>query len=186
MALTYDQAFERVIGHEGGYTDDPRDRGNWTSGVIGKGELKGTNFGISAMTYPNLDIKNITLQQAKDIYKVDFWNRVHGEELHNAVAYQLFDAAINHGVGNAIRLLQRALGVADDGRVGPVTLTAAKTIDTNDLLLKFNAQRIHFYTRISTFNTYGRGWMRRIADNLSYAADDYTAPWHEHVAVEAP
>ena len=67
--LTFDQAFERLIGHEGNFTNDKDDRGNWTTGIIGKGQLKGTKYGISAMTYPQLDIKNLTLDQAKQIYK---------------------------------------------------------------------------------------------------------------------
>ena len=183
--MNYDDAFARVIGHEGKFQADYHDRGNWTSGVIGQGNLKGTKYGISAMSYPNLDIRNLTLEQAKDIYYRDFWKRVHGEELHDAIAYQLFDAAINHGIGNAIRMLQRAVDVADDGRVGPLTLGAVRKTDVNDVLMKFNAQRIRFFTRISTFNRYGRGWMNRVADNLNYAADDYTAPWHEHVEVDA-
>ena len=67
----FDNAFDRVIGHEGGFTDDPLYRGNWTSGVCGVGECKGTKYGLAAMTYPILDIRNLTLNQAKDIYKRD-------------------------------------------------------------------------------------------------------------------
>lgn len=181
--MNYDTAFERVIGHEGNFQNDPQDRGNWTSGVIGQGENKGTKFGISAMSYPDEDIRNLTLDRAKEIYYEDFWLRVSGDELHNAIAYQLFDSAINHGIGNAVRMLQRAVGVADDGRVGPITLRAVRAQSTDDVLKRFNAQRIRFFTRISTFDRFGRGWMRRVADNLDYAADDYTAPWHTHLEV---
>lgn len=181
--MNYDEAFQRVIGHEGGLSLDRGDRGNWTTGVIGQGELKGTKYGISAMSYPHLDIKNLTLDEAKAIYYEDFWLRVKGDELHAALAYQLFDSAINHGIGNAIRILQRAVGVADDGRVGPLTLQAVRERGTDDTLKLFNAERIRFFVNISTFDRYGRGWMRRVADNLTYAADDYTAPWNEHVDV---
>lgn len=181
--MTYEEAFQRVIGHEGRYQKDPSDRGNWTTGTIGKGELKGTKYGISAMSYPHLDIENLTLEDAKLIYRRDFWERVSGEELHNALSFQLFDAAINHGTGNAIRILQRAVGVADDGRMGPITHGAVRERGIDDVLKLFNAYRIKFYTNISTFSKYGRGWMNRVADNLIYAADDFTAPWHEHVDV---
>lgn len=179
--MNYDEAFKRVIGHEGVLSLDPKDRGNWTTGVIGQGELKGTKYGISAMSYPHLDIKNLTLGEAKAIYYEDFWKRVKGDKLHSALSYQLFDSAINHGVGNAVRFLQRAVDTADDGQVGPYTLEAVKARGTDDVLKLFNAERIRFFVKISTFDRYGRGWMRRVADNLSYAADDYTAPWHEHV-----
>lgn len=183
--MNYDEAFSRVIGHEGAFQNDRNDRGNWTTGVIGKGELKGTKYGISAMSYPDLDIRNLTLQQAKDIYYRDFWLRVEGDSLHDALVYQLFDAAINHGAGNAIRMLQRAVGVLDDGSFGPITRKAIKRRGIDDTLKLFNAQRIRFFTRLSTFRLYGAGWMNRVAQNLEYAADDYTAPWYEHVTLRA-
>lgn len=181
--MDYDTAFLRVVGHEGKFQNDRQDRGNWTSGVIGQGELKGTKYGISAMSYPNEDIRNLTLERAKEIYYEDFWLRVSGDELHDALAYQLFDAAINHGIGNAVRMLQRAVGVADDGRMGPITRGAVQSEGVDNVLKKFNAERIRFFTNISTFDRYGRGWMRRVADNLYYAADDYNAPWYTYLDV---
>lgn len=181
--MNFDIAFDRLIGHEGRFTDDPDDRGNWTSGQIGVGQLKGTKFGISAMSYPDLDIKNLTVADAKLLYRQDFWDRVLGGQLHNAVVYQLFDAAVNHGIGNAIRILQRALDIAEDGAMGPLTHAAIRRTETNDLLILFNAKRIRFYTKLSTFKKYGGGWSNRVATNLEYAADDYTAPWHEHLEV---
>ena len=176
--MNYDIAFERVIGHEGKFQNDPKDRGNWTSGKIGTGELKGTKYGISAMSYPDEDIENLTLERAKFLYRRDFWDRVAGDDLHSALVYQLFDSAINHGIGNAIRILQRAVGVADDGYMGPVTHDAVLERGIDDVLKLFNAKRIRFFTKISTFDRFGRGWMNRVAYNLEYAADDYTAPWH--------
>lgn len=170
--MNYDEAFNRVIGHEGKYQCDRNDRGNWTSGIVGRGQLKGTKYGISAMSYPSLDIKNLTLTQAKDIYRKDFWQRVKGDELHFALAYQLFDSAVNHGIGNAIRFLQRAVGVIDDGQVGSITLGAINRMPVNDILKLFNAERIEFSTRISTFGRYGSGWMNRVAQNLRYASKD--------------
>lgn len=183
--MIYDVAFARVIGHEGKFQNDRNDRGNWTTGVIGSGELKGTNYGISAMSYPNEDIRNLTLERAKELYYRDFWLRVSGGDLHDALVYQLFDSAINHGIGNAIRILQRAVGVLDDGDMGPMTHKAIIDRGTDDTLKLFNAKRIRFFTRLSTFKLYGAGWMNRVAQNLEYAADDYTAPWYEHVELRA-
>lgn len=179
--MNYDIAFKRLIGHEGKFQDNPNDRGNWTGGGINEGKLKGTKYGISAMSYPHLDIRNLTLEQAKEIYYEDFWLPVKGDELHPALSYQLFDSAVNHGSGNAIRFLQRAVGVADDGRIGPITLKVVKHAGVDDTLKLFNAERIRFFVKLSTFDTFGRGWMRRVADNLTYAADDYTAPWYGQV-----
>lgn len=181
--MSYDKMFKRLVGHEGNFQDDPNDRGNWTTGKIGVGELKGTKYGISAMSYPNEDIKNLTLNRAKELYHRDFWSRFDGDDLHIALAYQLFDAAVNHGPGNAVRILQRGVGVADDGDIGPVTKGAIDLHGVDDTLKLFNAERIEFFTKLSTFDRYGRGWMRRVAQNLRYAADDYTAPWYEHLEI---
>jgi lysozyme family protein len=164
--MTFDEAFDLVIEHEGGFTDNSKDRGNWTTGVTGKGELKGTKFGISAMTYPRLDIKNLTLQQAKNIYRVDFWLRSHCDELPKELAFDVFDLAVNSGVRTAIKLLQRSVGVNDDGWFGPQTRGAIRGLNGHVLHKKFNAQRLFFLADISTFNTFGRGWVRRVASNL--------------------
>lgn len=172
MKVNFDTAFERVIGHEGKFQNNPKDRGNWTTGIVGQGELKGTKFGISAMSYPDLDIKNLTIDQAKVIYKRDFWDRAKADQYHGAIAYQLFDMAINHGNGNAIRMLQRAAGVADDGKVGNVTLGAINAMNLNNVLMRLNAQRIRFMTKLSTWSEFGAGWANRVAGNLEYGAVD--------------
>lgn len=161
MRENFDKSFELLIGHEGGFQADRRDRGNWTTGVIGKGELKGTKFGVSAMSYPNLDIKNLTLAQAKDIYLRDFWNAVRADELPSGVDYLVFDAAVNHGPAQAIRFLQIAAGAGVDGKFGPQTLAAVKRRDSLRLIEEFGAQRQMFWTRISTWKHYGLGWTRR-------------------------
>lgn len=173
--INFDVAFSRLISHEGDFTDDPRDDGNWTGGKQGRGELKGTKFGIAANTYPHLDIKNLTLAQAKSIYKEDFWD-VLGDDAHPSLRFQLFDAAVNHGHSNAVRFLQRAIGVADDGAFGNVSKTALKNMQCanghNDILLKFNGYRFRFWASLKTFDTFGRGWVRRGAENLLLAAED--------------
>ena len=137
--MTFDQAFERLIGHEGKFTDNPKDDGNWTGGKQGRGELRGTKYGIAANSYPHLDIKNLTLDEAKAIYLEDFWDVI--GQAHGAVKFQLFDAAVNHGRGNAVRILQRAVRAADDGAWGPLSQAALDRMETisghNDVLLRF-------------------------------------------------
>lgn len=168
----FEIAFTRTIGNEGGYKRDPQDRGDWTSGVIGKGELKGTKYGISAMSYPDLDIKNLTLEQAKEIYFKDWWQKLKLASYPKAMPFQLFDAAINHGWHNAAEILQRAIGVKDDGVIGKVTMAKLAMLDNNDVLMLFLAERLEFMTNIRTWGTKGRGWARRIAQNLRYASQD--------------
>jgi lysozyme family protein len=150
----FDQAFDKTVGHEGGYANDPRDPG---------GETK---YGISKRAYPALDIKSLTLADAKAIYKRDYWDRAQCDKLPLGLAFDVFDAAVNSGPGQAIRWLQRAVGVADDGVVGPLTLAAVKRLESEALQARYSGQRLDFMTRLSTWDTFGRGWARRIAANL--------------------
>lgn len=158
--MNFDLAFDRLIAHEGGYVNDPQDPG---------GE---TQWGISKRSYPQLDIKRLTRDDAKAIYRRDFWDRIQGDALHDGVAFQVFDTAVNSGIETAVRMLQRALGVADDGHFGPASRAAAKAMSEADQIMRFNAERIDFYTRLTTFERFGKGWVRRVAANLRYGAID--------------
>jgi lysozyme family protein len=170
--MTFDEAFDRLIGHEGSFSEDPRDPGNWTSGRVNVGQLKGTKFGIAANTYGDLDIRNLTLEQSKAIYYRDWWLKAGADELHPAIVFQMWDFAVNAGMGTAKRALQHAAGVAVDGQVGPLTIAAVKAAALNDILLRFNAFRLRHYTSLSTWMTYGKGWTNRTAGQLDYAAKD--------------
>lgn len=150
----FDQCFDKLIAHEGGYVSHEKDPG---------GE---TNWGISKRSYPQVDIKNLTRDAAKAIYKTDFWDRAQCDRLPPTLAYLLFDAAVNSGIGQAIRFLQRAIGTADDGVLGPLTLAAVQRFDAESLCARFLGQRLDFMTRLSTFDYFGKGWSRRIADQL--------------------
>ena len=153
--MNFDAAFDKLVGHEGGYSNDPRDPG---------GETK---FGISKRSYPHLDIHSLTLADAKTIYKRDFWGRAQCDKLHPDLAFDLFDGAVNSGIGQAIRWLQRAVGVADDGVVGPLTLASInRENDTSAIRARYNGHRLDFMTRLSTWDVFGKGWARRIASNL--------------------
>ena len=162
--MNFDKAFEIIIGHEGSFTDDPRDRGNWTTGIIGKGELKGTKYGIASHAYPALDIYNLTLNQAKDIYKPDYWDAVEAESIPGAARLMVFDCAVNTGVTIAKKLLQRAVGTKDDGVIGPKTRAAIS--NTPDLAMKFAGFWLQYYTDLPGWPTYGKGWTRRVANDL--------------------
>lgn len=170
--LTFDEAYARLHKAEGGFSLDRKDPGNWTGGRVGVGKLLGTKYGIAANTYPDVDIKNLTPAQAKAIYYRDWWLKAGGEHFHAAIIYQLWDFAVNSGMSNAKRKLQKAAGVTDDGIIGPVTISIVRAMDLNDLLFLFNAEKIEFYTSLTTWPTYGKGWMNRTAMNLRYCASD--------------
>lgn len=157
-------AFLEALGfthrEEGGYSDDAVDPGNWTGGKQGAGELRGTKYGISAKSYPTLDIRNLTLNDAREIYLRDFWVPIRGDDLPRAWRVAVFDTAVNLGVPRTIPMMQDALGVMVDGRIGPRTIAAAQSAD-NRKLARFFARRVKWYAELSTFDRYWDGWLTR-------------------------
>lgn len=151
---TFDESFEILIGHEGGYVNDPNDPG---------GETK---YGISKRSYPHEDIACMTLERAKEIYKRDFWDRCCCDELPQELAFQVFDAAVNSGVRRAVRWLQNAVGVTSDGVCGAITLDAARAIDPYQAAARLNGYRLLFMCNLPTWKHFSRGWAKRIAENL--------------------
>lgn len=155
---------ERILAHEGGFVDHPADPGGATN--LGITERVARAHGYKGA------MRSLPRATAIAIYRRGYWDAVKGDQLPPAVAFQVFDAAVNHGPGNAIRWLQRAVGVANDGRIGPITLGRTLSLPPTDVVLRFLAERVKFYTDLSTFPTFGRGWMRRVAGNLRHAAED--------------
>lgn len=168
--MTFDEAFDLLLGHEGEYSTDVSDPGNWTGGRVGLGEMKGTKWGISAKSYPHLDIKDLTKADAKKIYRDDFWGVIRGDELPPKLRFHAFDAAVNSGPGWATIWLQRAIGAAVDGKLGSVTLATAHRADPLAAAVLLNTERLLFMTSAVGWSTQGKGWARRIANNLKLAA----------------
>lgn len=158
--MNFAEAIERILDHEGGYVNHPADPG---------GETK---WGISKRSYPGVDIRNLTREGAKALYELDFWSPTASKIEDRALCFQVLDAAVNHGMGNAVRFLQRALGVADDGHFGPVGTAALKAQDPRDVHLLFMAERFEFWARLKAFDQFGRGWTLRGAANLRFLAKD--------------
>ena len=155
--MTFDEAFRILIGHEGGYVYDPRDLG---------GETK---FGISKRAYPFEDIRGLTIERARAIYYRDYWIRSGCERVPEAMRFDLFDTAVNSGLSRAVRLLQLAARVEDDGEIGPVTLKALRNADPEGLKARFNGYRLDFLNNLAEWPAFGRGWAQRIAENLMRA-----------------
>jgi lysozyme family protein len=147
--MSFDRAIPLVLRFEGGYVNDPRDPG---------GE---TNYGISKRAYPNLDIRNLTVAQASAIYRRDYWTPLRCDDLPWPLSLAVFDAAVNQGTQPAAVMLQRVLGVAQDGRLGPVTLRAAARAGP-DACANYLAERAMRYFGTRNFDRFGRGWLRRI------------------------
>ena len=150
----FDKAIEKTLVNEGGYVNDPSDRG---------GETK---YGISKRSYPSVDIKNLTEAGAKEIYKRDYWDRLRADEIKSQkVAFELFDTAVNMGVRTASKLIQGCVGVHPDGVIGNITLQAINKTDEELLLLRFKLAKIARYAYLAEKRPANRkfllGWINR-------------------------
>ena len=157
MTSDFDRAFEKLIGHEGGYVNDPHDRG---------GETK---YGISKRSYPRLNIKALTLSDAKTIYKRDYWDRAQGDKMEWPLNFNVFDGAVNSGVSASNKWLQQAVGLsgkAVDGKVGPITMGEVKKHNPVALTARYCGERLEGMADMKTWANHGKGWARRIAKNL--------------------
>ncbi len=162
--------FAFTIGAEGGYACGPADPGNWTGGVAGQGEMRGTKFGISAAAYPTLDIASLTQQEAQEIYHRDYWTVLQGDALPLSVALVTFDAAVNAGQRQAVIWLQQAAKARQDGVLGTATLAALDTGNALQIAQEALVRRLDYSTRLSGWKNFGLGWSRRFIALASAAA----------------
>lgn len=162
--MRFDDAFAVLIGHEGVLSMNANDKGNWTGGAVGLGELKGTKYGISAASYPDEDILHLTLARAKQIYRRDYWAPI--EALPPSVRFDVFDMAVNSGVRRAIETLQGVVAVAQDGVIGPVTVYAVNSMSSARVRARFEGARLEYLADLTSWPAFGRGWCKRIAKNL--------------------
>lgn len=157
--MNFDTAFHRLLGHEGGFVDHPSDPGGATCWGVTERVARDNGY-QGAM-------RDLPVALAKKIYRAKYWDAVRAEDLPAAVRYEMFDAAVNSGTGQATRWLQRAVGVADDGRLGPITIAAAHAADGQLVARCMLGQRLRFMTDLSTWPTFGKGWARRISELLT-------------------
>jgi len=174
MKENFDASFERVIKAEGGYVNDPDDRG---------GE---TNFGVTIGAWGEYlgreikpgEMKALTKETVKPFYRAMYWDKVKGDDLPLAVDYSVFDFAVNAGVSRAAKFLQRAVGAVDDGVIGSGTLGRVAKTDTSKLLENFAEQKQRFYQGLATNNPsqqkFLKGWLARV-DHVKSAADSMLA-----------
>lgn len=159
--LNVNEALKIILPLEAGFTLDPDDPGNWTGGRKGVGELKGTNYGISAMSFPDLDIKNLTIADVEPIYREKYWQPCGASYATWPLKLFLFDAAINQGVSASIKMAQKVLKLQQDGILGRNTKAALAKANrwTATQYMTARAQR---YMGTRNYDKYGRGWLNRI------------------------
>lgn len=180
-----------VVSVEGGFTQDPKDRGNWTTGVIGQGELKGTKYGISAMSYPTVDIKNLSQDQATALYIMDYVNKPGFDGvilLSPAVGHKVVDAGVNVGSARSSRWFQQSLNslsrdgkdypkITVDGKIGTGSINAYASLQrvrgkvkACELVIKLiDSQQGSHYMSLTGSPQYIPGWIDHRVGNVSLA-----------------
>jgi lysozyme family protein len=151
-------AFDKLLKHEGGYSDHAADPGGKTR--YGVTEAVAREFGYRG------DMRELPIDLAQRIYKERYWDAVQAENLPPDVRYIVFDGAVNSGVVQSVKWLQRACGVHDDGVIGSVTIRAASTLHAEGLKRRILAQRLRFMAKLPNWPAFSRGWANRICDLL--------------------
>ena len=157
MKSNFEECMARLLAHEGGYVWHAEDPG---------GE---TNFGVTRAVYEQYvgrqvmdgEMKGLTHDDVYPIYKENYWDRVRGDDLPSGVDWAVFDFCVNSGVSRSAKALQRIVGVEQDGGIGPMTLQAIAEMEPADIIEQMHHMRDGFYRSLSTFDTFGRGWIRR-------------------------
>ena len=162
--MSFETVVHMVLEHEGGYVNHPSDPG---------GETK---YGISKRAYPDVDIAELTEDDAADIYKRDYWDRIKGDDLPVGVACVVMDYAVNSGISRASKALQSVCGIANgDGIIGPASLnavwTTVKNTSEEDVITAVTEQRQGFIRALSIYDTFGKGWERRIEETRAKAME---------------
>ena len=165
----FDAALAHIIEMEGGWTNDPHDPGGPTNLGITLGVFAAwKNATLTDTNRESLidELKRLDAASARPIYYKRYWVPSRAAELPPQIALIHFDAAVNHGVANAARMLQQALSVADDGEIGPETLSAARTRSIEETVRRYADIRRARYRSLSHFWRFGRGWLRRVDRTL--------------------
>jgi lysozyme family protein len=153
MNYSFDQYFRWLLPWEGTvYENVPGDPGG------------PTKYGIDQRSHPTVNIRALTKDKAKEIYRTDYWRAIAGDQLQTRTAWAVMDSAVNCGTKQAVRWLQRALNVEDDGRLGPVTLAAAAASPDGPVAMSVLRQRGDHYLALGKrpqFRKFLKGWMNR-------------------------
>ena len=162
----FEKCLEIILHHEGGYVNHPKDPG---------GE---TNLGVTKRVYEEWggtkDMKDLTVEDVAPIYKKNYWDRVRGDDLPNGLDLCIFDFGVNAGTGRAARMIQTMIGTVADGGIGPMTLQALANYEEEvggvaEVIKDYQKQRQKYYESLSTFETFGRGWTRRVDETTELA-----------------
>lgn len=165
--MNFEEALEHVLKHEGGFVNHKLDKG----GI--------TNLGVTIAVWEEWigrkssedEMRNLKPEDVAPLYKKMYWDRVKGDDLPSGVNYCVFDAAVNSGTGRAAKWLQEAVGAVPDGAIGAKTLAKVASHDADSLVNAYCDVRLNFLKGLKTFDTFGKGWSRRVEGVRQTALD---------------
>ena len=174
MKDNWNEFFEMLIHHEGGFSDDVRDSGNKEDGHGNQGS---TMLGVTAYNWakwtgkpaPKDVMRKLTKEDVKPLYKKNYWDTCSCDDLPSGLDISIADLSVNAGKSRASKILQRILGVFQDGAIGKQTLTAVANFDPQELVEKYYDGREGFYKSLNDYKIYGKGWSRRNKETLEKA-----------------
>jgi lysozyme family protein len=159
MDRNFARALSLVLKHEGGWSDHPADPGGATmKGVTLENFRRYVKPGAT-----KADLRKITDEQLSTVYRKFYWDAVSASDLPDGVDYAVFDFAVNSGPSRAAKYLQKAVGVAQDGKVGPQTIKAAQSKVYSAVINDICDARMKFLMGLSTWKTFGKGWTSRVS-----------------------
>ena len=169
MKENYQKCLEMILHHEGGYVNHPKDPGGMTNlGVTKRVYEDWVGYSVSEHT-----MQNLTKEDVAPIYEKNYWGRVKGDELPNGLDLCVFDFCVNAGTRRAAKYLQSMVGAARDGAIGPNTLRQVNEyIEVKGLqatIQTYQTNRQRYYEKLKTFETFGRGWTRRVEETTAEA-----------------
>lgn len=167
MKENFDKCLAMLLKHEGGYVNHPKDPGGRT------------NLGVTQRVYEEFvgrdvsesEMRSLTEADVAPLYKANYWDKVKGDDLPSGVDWSVFDWAVNSGTKRSAKALQRAVGAAADGAVGPKTLAKVTATDPKVVIIGMHETRQKFYEGLKTFDTFGKGWTRRNQETLEQALE---------------
>ena len=167
MKVNYDKCLETILHHEGGYVNHPKDPG---------GE---TNLGVTKKVYQEhggtKDMKDLLVEDVAPIYKKGYWDKMKCDDIPSGLDLCLFDFGVNAGPGRAAKFLQQMIGTTVDGGIGPNTLAKLEEYirenGEHEAVNKYQEMRQKYYEQLSTFDTFGKGWTRRVQETTKLALD---------------
>jgi lysozyme family protein len=158
MNSNFENVLSLVLRDEGGFSNDPRDPG----GMTNLGVTKRVWEAFVGHPVDEGAMRALTPADVGPLYRQNYWNRVHGDDLPAGVDYAVMDFAVNSGTSRAAKTLQRACGVNDDGAIGQQTLDAVGAADPITLIDAVCDGRLAFLQTLPTFGTFGNGWTNRV------------------------